>query len=1133
MSFKNFIWAVLLFVGSIAFAQPALNDIPDDLGEYYRLRKAAAIEYAIAHNLPIRQEFADGTIMEIQYLDESGKPLYYKTFNAEASFTTGTDKLYAGSDLGLALSGLGIKVGIWDAGLPRATHIEFENRVQIVEGSNVSGHATHVTGTVLAKGINPAAKGMAFEATSVNYDGLNGDASEMKSEAQNGLLLSNHSYGSVLGWNFDSSNNSWQWFGDISISNQEDYRFGYYSSTSANWDNIAFDNPYYLIVKSAGNDRTDVGDGNGPPPDGPYDIVGPKGIAKNILTVGSANRLTAAYTSPADVTLAPYSSWGPTDDGRIKPDIIGMGQNVLSTSADGDDQYNVLSGTSMSSPNVAGSLALLQQQYYQQKHEYLTAAALKSLVIHTAYETGISDGPDYQFGWGLLNMAGASKMLMLNGQPGYIIKQDSLLQGATNTIPVAATANQKLTVTIVWTDPAGEAETVPAVDPPALKLVNDLDIRVTDESGSTIFLPWKMDPVNKQASRGDNFRDNVEKIELIAPTTGTYTVSIAHKDSLFGGRQDYAIIISPEDLGNKLKPFYFVGSSLNFLDQANWSDESGGVPINQVPGADDIIIFDNNSQGSLAQAKISLPANFSCFSMAASDSAAFELDLNGNTLSLGSNLIITNKNFLISNGLVNLAGRNVSSTIQVKTGSLQAANVLISNNTASLNLLSAIDVDTLMIRNSNFNSNSYAINASAISIDNSTVDWGNSQLAKLNKFSVIGATATVLADNARLIFDGAGTNKIFSGGKSNYGVIKVVSGDLSISQLNLADSVIVESRLIFLDSAVVQTAKIIGPSSLLIGDGQELNIEKSLILNSSAGSRIEISNYNTGTGLAASIRSEINPKLCFDYVDVANIEANGNTKFVVGSNSTLTNTNGWLQGVCQDILAADFMYEFTCTGGLTSFTDMSDGSPDSWRWDFGDSTAISTEQNPTHSFLDTGRYVVRLTVGLGLDSSIYSAAIQIDLPTIGEPAIVLENNQLRSTSFADNYQWFFNAQPIPGETNYYLDNFSNAGTYHIEIWNNQCRLASEAFVVTGIESSIKYLRVFPNPFTDRVIIRSEKPGRMLVSIRDLTGKVIFERNLNEGLAEYQIDTSEFDNGLYFIDLAQGEDRGVYRMIKLR
>ena len=87
--------------------------------------------------------------------------------------------------------------------------------------------------------------------------------------------------------------------------------------------------------------------------------------------------------------MSAYSSWGPTDDGRIKPDLVGTGDAILSSSANGDDAYSTLTGTSVSAPNVAGSLLLLQEFYARQTYGFtMRAATLKGLVLHTANEAG-------------------------------------------------------------------------------------------------------------------------------------------------------------------------------------------------------------------------------------------------------------------------------------------------------------------------------------------------------------------------------------------------------------------------------------------------------------------------------------------------------------------------------------------------------------------------------------------------------------------------------------------------------------------------------------------------------------------------------------------------------------------------
>ena len=138
------------------------------------------------------------------------------------------------------------------------------------------------------------------------------------------------------------------------------------------------------------------------PKDGPYDCIAHAAIGKNVLTVGAVNDIVGGYTGPASVVMTTLSCWGPADDGRIKPDIVANGMSLYSTDKDADNDYTTLTGTSMATPSVAGSLALLQEHWNNlNPGTYMKAATLKALIIHTADECGTNNGPDYEYGWGL------------------------------------------------------------------------------------------------------------------------------------------------------------------------------------------------------------------------------------------------------------------------------------------------------------------------------------------------------------------------------------------------------------------------------------------------------------------------------------------------------------------------------------------------------------------------------------------------------------------------------------------------------------------------------------------------------------------------------------------------------------
>ena len=511
-----------------------------------------------------------GNIAILVDMDAFGLPIYTSTeSNVVSANTIGTSALWPGGSTGLNLSGssnnMKNKLAVWDGGKILLTHQELTGRVVQRDGVTVlSDHATHVSGTLIASGVVPAAKGMSYgQQELIAYDFTN-DGSEMLTEAS-GLLVSNHSYSSIAGWRFNDAQNRWEFWGQAGAN--EDYKFGYYSSAAQLWDSIAYNAPYYLIVKAAGNNRNQNGpavganywrfDNNGVMADAGarpagissnngYDIITTYGTSKNVLTVGAVNPISFGYNSSWDVTMPSFSAWGPTDDGRIKPDVVADGVNLFSSIGTANNAYDQYSGTSMASPAAAGSLLLLQE-YYSNLHSgaFLRSATLKGLAIHTAEEAGLSPGPDYQFGWGLLNLKKASDVIRANNTT-HLIQENVLANNATYSIPVIASGNGKITATISWTDPKGNvADVSNALNNSTPNLVNDLDLRI--KKGATVYEPWKLSPgaPSIPAFKGDNTLDNVEKVELPDAIPGeVYTIEVKHKGTLERGSQAFSLIVS-------------------------------------------------------------------------------------------------------------------------------------------------------------------------------------------------------------------------------------------------------------------------------------------------------------------------------------------------------------------------------------------------------------------------------------------------------------------------------------------------------------------------------------------------------------------------------------------------------------
>lgn len=471
----------------------------------------------------------DGTVVALNDIGVDGTPLFYTTHMDPTSKVSRADALYSDGLLDLGVSGKGMTVGIWDAGVARDTHQEFDVRVRNADGGEVDNHGTLVTGTVVSAGIKKQAKGVAFRANAESYD-WSRDKIEVTEAAAEGLLVSNHSYG-------------------IKTDRVPDWYFGAYIKVSQDWDNIMYNAPYYLMVTAAGNAQNSHDNESpnfGRTQDG-FDLLVGFTTAKNGLVVAGASANIDRHGNLKDATVAGYSSFGPIDDGRIKPDLAGDGTLIHSTSSNSNSSYSSSMGTSMAAPGVTGSLILLQEYHYDLYGSFMKASTLKGLALHTSDDIKEA-GPDYKMGWGIINTKRAAETLR-NKDFSSMVVEETLAPYETYSITVKANGNEPLSASISWTDPAGESVNRGTLNDTQAALTNDLDIRIT-KGGETHF-PWKLNPVqaSSKAIKGDNIVDPFERIDL-ENAEGEYTIRVSSKGLHNNGSQAFSLILTGAELTN-------------------------------------------------------------------------------------------------------------------------------------------------------------------------------------------------------------------------------------------------------------------------------------------------------------------------------------------------------------------------------------------------------------------------------------------------------------------------------------------------------------------------------------------------------------------------------------------------------
>lgn len=394
------------------------------------------------------------------------------------------------------LSGKGIVVGIGDNSETATAHLDFTGRVISRVPFPISFHGIHVTGTVAGAGLlDPKNRGMAPRATIV-------------AQYLSDIITNTPVY--FTDYNMIATNNSYTAADDSCAgSGAYDFLSNYTDNQMRQYDKV-------LHVVSAGNDGLNT---CSPYPDFFGTVKSGYQSAKNVLTVG-------AVTDSADV-IADFSSRGPVNDGRIKPEIVATGVNVFSTRQ--NNTYGFNSGTSMSGPIVAGAVTLLNEEYRKVNGGALPEASLIKAVLCNGAEDLGNPGPDFIYGFGSLNARRAADAIENNR---FVISNTT---PSTNNITVPAGV-RRLKVMLYWADTA-------AAPNAATTLINDLDLTIT-APGPVTHQPLVLDAsaanVNNNATEGADHLNNIEQVVIDNPAAGNYDINV-NAFSLPYGPQQYVV----------------------------------------------------------------------------------------------------------------------------------------------------------------------------------------------------------------------------------------------------------------------------------------------------------------------------------------------------------------------------------------------------------------------------------------------------------------------------------------------------------------------------------------------------------------------------------------------------------------
>ncbi|MCZ8216915.1 MAG: PKD domain-containing protein, partial [Cyclobacteriaceae bacterium] len=452
-----------------------------------------------------------------------------------------------------------------------------------------------------------------------------------------------------------------------------------------------------------------------------------------------------------------------------------------------------------------------------------------------------------------------------------------------------------------------------------------------------------------------------------------------------------------------------------------------------------------------------------------------KIDLNGNQIILAGGMVLSNSFLSVENGTIKMMGDlNPENNLSFSGNQLQGISFDFEGE-GQWKVRGSATIQKIEISNGVLDLENQEMTIAELVIKDDFQGSINMKGAKIKELEYLQVTSDKIITSAVTSFEMGSNGMIDANGFSMLGkIITLQESNVEIHGNAVFANLALSGTVTLTGNSSISNLELTAGTTLILASGSTQRLTENIAIAATANQRVMIKSEGTSKSSLNFVKYK---KLCFDYIDIQNVDVLGLAVVNAGINSLLTNAVGWSNSRCEEVLFPNFSAESLCAGSLVSFENLSQGNIDRFEWNFNSALTpftINDDAGGRHVFSDPGAYSVTLTVSNSNQTRSHTQIVDVLSNSLDNNSIIHSNGRLSSVKAAEEYRWFKDGVEIPGEVGRSYTYSGSPGVYFVLTVAEVCNRISSPYVVLSVlnnEKEIDTFDVFPNPVDDKLTIR--------------------------------------------------------------